>query len=300
LSLLNEFHVVHHKAQSIRHELLPQLEKENPEILVHLNQLAQESRLRWQSLQTRMQTCLDQAYCLRPFISLPPGSLDHLQGPEISDVIREALIIAADYEGQLSREHLEHLEQLATSKSRSPRLDLPAGRTAHRCGHWIHLGPIPQQDLTAWREITPEPNLPFQHLGLKWTFHTSSEQASFDFKVTLRPLKSEDRWPGRKTRTEESLRQLGIPKHLRRFWPVFVDGDGNILGSPGVTSARVTSALLTSALTTSSGVPCPQVQFERTDSSEITELAFHLLRIQNYMHHMNDNPFTDEKTGTPS
>ena len=299
-----------HRRNRLRHELLPQLEKENPEILVHLNQLAQESRLRWQSLQTRMQTCLDQAYCLRPFISLPPGSLDHLQGPEISDVIREALIIAADYEGQLSREHLEHLEQLATSKSRSPRLDLPAGRTAHRCGHWIHLGPIPQQDLTAWREITPEPNRPFQHLGLKGTFHTaseyassehaSSEHASFDFKVTLRPLKPEDRWPGRKTRTEESLRQLGIPKHLRRFWPVFVDGDGNILGSPGVTSALVTSALVTSALVTSSGGPCPQVQLERTDSSEITELAFHLLRIQNYMHHMNDNPFTDEKTGTPS
>ncbi|MGE4618354.1 MAG: tRNA lysidine(34) synthetase TilS, partial [Planctomycetota bacterium] len=130
-----------HRRNRLRHETVPILEKENPEIVTSLLNISEEARRRWEVLQRRIDRCLERVYIRSPRLSLPPDCCNGLEGPEIGDFLRRAIFQATGEEGGLVREHLRSLEKLVSGESRSASLLLPGNRKAIRCGGWIHIGP---------------------------------------------------------------------------------------------------------------------------------------------------------------
>ncbi len=243
----------------IRHDLIPALTAENPEFVSNLRSLSEESRDRWRVQQTRIDDALQRSHCAPPRISLPPDCWRSLGGPEIGDLLREAVVMASGEEGGLLREHLDALEKLATGRSRSPSLSLPGQRIAVRCGGWIHIGPEGDSSLEPPpTRISIDPGNPLVAHGVCWT-------SLVEEPVTLRTMRPGEKIPGRRSTYDEELRTHGVPPQPRRQWPLIEDSDGRILWALGIDTA---SSDHPAPVVISRSVTCPQ-----------PELGYHLLRI---------------------
>ncbi|MEE2882800.1 MAG: tRNA lysidine(34) synthetase TilS [Planctomycetota bacterium] len=246
-----------YRRNRLRLETIPSLQRENPDIVSSLMSISVESRRRWEILQSRIDKCLAKAHILPPRISLPPGCWIDIEGPEIADLLRSAVLRAFGDEGGLVREHLNSLEKLATGESRSASLLLPGARKAIRCGGWIHIGPATG---------TPEPQLkPFQispdtatdSLGVRWL-------SSFSEPLTIRSLEQGEKIPGRSGSIEELLRIQGVPPGIRQNWPLAVDQGGQIRWFAGYRNADREAAAM--------------VSVSIANRCSVDELCYHLLR----------------------
>lgn len=247
-----------HRRNRLRLDTLPSLEREGPEIVSSLMNISLEARRRWEILQRRIELCLDHAYIRPPRISLPPGCWQEFDGPEIADLLRNAILRATGEEGGLIREHLGSLERLASGESRSSSLLLPGGRKAIRCGGWIHIGPSSEpveRDLLPF-QICPE--TPTDSLGVRW-------RSSFPDTLTIRSLEAGEKIPGRSGSIEELLRVQGVPADLRQYWPLAVDAEGKIRWFAGFRSKTSTAS--------------DEVSISAADPGSLDELGYHLLRI---------------------
>ena len=241
-----------HRRNRIRHQLIPAMVEESPELVTHLTQLADEMGARWKQQEGKLMPRLETVFYEGPYLSFPPHSWEGLEDHEIADLFREALLISGSSGGQLSRGHLHGLLRL-TAGSNSPEVELPGNRRARRCGRWIHISPEWDTISMAW---TPKVVLgpdPFEFLGLHWEIETETS-------LTVRAWQPQDRWPDRESRSVETLRVAGIPAEMREWRPVLIDsGSGDVLGSPGITG--------------------PTVHLAKIDLREIQPLGFHLLRV---------------------
>ena len=131
--------------------------------------------------------------------------------------------------------------------------ELPGQRVARRCGGWIHVSPKSSSVPELWNPVMTETSQNLLHLGLQW-------EVDHEAPLILRRWSEEDRWPGRVTRSLESLRLAGIPAELRPLWPVFENPDsGEVTGSPGICGT--------------------QVRLIPVESTKLDALGFHLLRV---------------------
>ncbi len=253
----------------IRLDLIPALQLENPDLVSHLLALSEEARARWTIESKRIEQALQQVHLSPPRISLPRQCWQQFEGPELADLLRQAVILGCGEEGGLRREHLQSLVRLASGESRSAMVALPGARLAIRCGGWLHIGPDPtaNHDSPSWaEELDPLPALPCQiepgsslvHGGIRW-------QSLVETSLTLRTPQASEKVPGRQTTVEETLRCQGVPPRLRRHWPLVFDASNNRLWFAGQDLDPLHSAA--------------PVALTAAESATELELSYHLLRV---------------------
>ncbi|MDE0961458.1 MAG: tRNA lysidine(34) synthetase TilS [Planctomycetota bacterium] len=214
----------------IRLDLIPAMELENPDLVSQLLALSEEARERWSIERRRIQQALKQAHLSPPRISLPSHCWQRFEGPELADLLRQAVILGCGEEGGLRREHLQSLVRLATGESRSASLALPGARSAIRCGGWLHIGPDPTaatDSSVPATDLDQGPRLPCEiqprssriQWGIRW-------QSLVDTPLTLRTLQPGEKVAGRQATIEETLRCQGVPPRLRHQWPLIEDSAG--------------------------------------------------------------------------
>ncbi len=249
-----------YRRNRIRIDLLPMLKRESPEVVAHLLALSDEAKSRWNIVRGRIESALQLAHVSGSRISLPPECWKLVEGPEVGDLLRQAVHLATGHEGGLNREHLTSLERLATGTSRSASLDLPGERRAIRCGGWLHIGPIPEiQPAASPIRIQMEPGSHRVLQGIEWT-------SLVDHPLTIRTLYPGEKCPGRQATIDEELRIRGVPPGPRKEWPLVVDPSDSVCWFAGeaVDGADREGAPVALQVV----VPDPQ-----------QELSYHLLRI---------------------
>ena len=240
-----------HRRNRIRHRLIPLLEEESPELITHLHHLSVEMRERWYQSEQKLNPLQSRLFIREDFISFPPETWDELADHESTDLFRETLRGDGSKQ-QVDRGHLQQL-LLLTRGEKTSETELPGQRVARRCGGWIHVSPKSLPTPAQWEPVIIQPDQPLLHLDLQWEVENPTP-------LLLRCWSEEDRWPGRVTRSVESLRLAGIPAELRSLWPVFEDAEsGDVIGSPGICG--------------------PHVRLSSTASTKPDHLGFHLLRV---------------------
>ena len=249
-----------HRRNRIRIDLLPMLKRESPEVVSHLLALSDEAKSRWNIVRGRIDSALQLAHLSGSRISLPPECWKIVEGPEVGDLLRQAVLLASGEEGGLNREHLTSLERLATGTSRSASLDLPGARRAMRCGGWLHIGPIPEvQPAATPIRIQMEPGSHRVMQGIEWT-------SLVDHPLTIRTLYRGEKCPGRQATIDEELRIRGVPPGPRKEWPLVVDQSDSVCWYAGEEDAG-------------SDRPSAPVSLQVADPELQQELSYHLLRI---------------------
>ena len=240
-----------YRRNRIRHRWIPMLKEESPELVSHLHHLSKEMRQRWYQTEMKLKPRQSLTIVQNGFVSFPPETWNDLTDHEVTDLFRE--VLRGDGSGhQLNRGHLEELLYLTRGEN-TAEADLPGQRVARRCGGWIHISPKSAATPTFWEPVLCEAQKPLLHLDLYW-------EVEHPTPLLLRCWNEEDRWPGRSTRSGESLRLAGVPANLRSLWPVFVSADSEeVIGSPGICG--------------------PKVQLACDDSKKPDALGFHLLRV---------------------
>ncbi|MEC9476438.1 MAG: tRNA lysidine(34) synthetase TilS [Planctomycetota bacterium] len=250
-----------YRRNRLRLNTLPSLQEDNPDVISHLISISSESRRRWEILQSRIDRCLQDAHLLPPRISLPPQCWLGVEGPEIADLLRIAIVRAFGEEGGLVREHLNALEKLATGESRSPSLQLPGARKAIRCGGWVHIGPASDTEIPLLEPFQIDPESPVDSAGIRWI-------SSHPEPLTIRSLQQGEKIPDRSGSIEEMLRMGGVPPELRQRWPLAVSDDGKIRW------LAVDQG--------SSNELAKTVSISIADHNHLDELGYHLLRITSH------------------
>ncbi|MBA4684897.1 MAG: tRNA lysidine(34) synthetase TilS [Planctomycetes bacterium] len=243
---------LHHRRNRIRHRWIPLLEEESPELISHLHHLSVEMRERWYQSERKLKPLQGRLFIRNGFTSFPPETWESLADHETTDLFRESLRGDGGSGQQLDRKHLHQL-LLLTRGENMAETELPGQRVARRCGGWIHVSPKSSSVPELWNPVMTDTTQNLLHLGLQW-------EVDHPTPLLLRRWSEEDRWPGRVTRSLESLRLTGIPAELRPLWPVFENPDsGEVTGSPGICG--------------------PQARLTPVESTKLDALGFHLLRV---------------------